>query len=310
MTVVGSLNMDLIVDAPRLPSPGETLAGTSFVMAAGGKGHNQAVAAARSGARTALVGCRGPDEFGRALDEASRAEGVDTTWVRVGEGAHTGVAQIVVREHGQNSIIVVPGANSQLDPGWVGRAMAGLGDTRVVLTQLEVPLAAAGEALALGRRQGALTMLNPAPAQPLEAQLLAVVDLCLPNEVEATQLTGVRVDSTGSALRAAADLRHRGCRAVLVTMGPAGAVYSGPESELFVPPLTVRTLDTVGAGDAFCGALAAALASGDRLHRALPLAAVAGALATTRRGATSSIPSLAELEATAALHPELAPTAL
>ncbi len=305
VVVVGSFSMDLTAEAPRMPRLGETVLGTGFLMVPGGKGNNQAVASVRAGAETAVVGCIGSDLFGQMVEAACRAAGLDTTWLERVAGAETGVAQIAVNANGENSIIVVPRANLALDPGRVEAAHPVTERARVILTQLEVPLDAVRAALRAGRAAGALNLLNPAPATDLSQDLLSLVDICLPNEHEATQLTGVTVEGIASAVGAADALVARGCGAAVITLGALGAVYSDGRRRLRVPPLPVRAVDTVAAGDAFCGVLAAELAGGQELDRALQVAAAAGALATTKRGATTSLPLRHELDAVLETSPKV-----
>ncbi|MGA9776298.1 MAG: ribokinase [Candidatus Dormiibacterota bacterium] len=305
VVVVGSFSMDLTAEAPRMPRLGETVLGTGFLMVPGGKGNNQAVASVRAGAETAVVGCIGSDLFGQMVEAACRAEGLDTTWLERVAGAETGVAQIAVNANAENSIIVVPRANLALDRERVAAAHQVTEQARVILTQLEVPIDAVRAALRAGRAAGALNLLNPAPAADLSQDLLSMVDICLPNEHEAAQLTGVTVEGIASAVGAADALVARGCGAAVITLGALGAVYSDGRRRLRVPPLLVRAVDTVAAGDAFCGVLAAELAGGQDLDRALQVAAAAGALATTKRGATTSLPHRSELDAVLETSPKV-----
>ncbi len=289
-----------------MPRVGETLLGTSFQMVPGGKGNNQAVAAARAGVPAACVGCLGQDDFGARVLEFATSQGLDVSHLSSHAGAATGVAQITVDDLGQNAIVVVPGANWELTPALVRAAAPLIRDARVLLTQLEVPLDAVQEAVQLARGAGVRTVLNPAPARPLPDTLLAQVDVCAPNEHEAGQLTGVSVESPSSALRAAEVLVGRGCRSVVVTLGARGAVYLDSSRRLMIPPLPVRVVDTVAAGDAFCGTLAASLARGEDVEAALLRASAAGALATTRIGATSSLPTEAEVDSLLSANPRAA----
>ena len=271
--VVGSANLDLVATTPRIPGPGETVLGTGYAEHAGGKGLNQAVAAARSGAEVAFVGCLGDDDAGRRMSRrAAPASGISDAAVGV-SSSPTGRALIVVDSNGENSIVVVPGANHDVslpDP---------LPDAGVVLCQLEVPLDQVAHALAAGKRGGATTILNPAPATPLPAELLATCDIVVPNEHEVELLGGV------AALLAA------GCRAVVVTRGGKGVDVHTSDGVVHCPPFQVEVVDTTGAGDAFCGSLAARLAAGDELHDAVRWAAAAGALATTIVGAVPAQPT-------------------
>jgi ribokinase len=304
--VVGSFSLDLTARVSRMPLVGETLLGTGFQMVPGGKGNNQAVAAARAGVPTACVGCLGQDDFGERVLEFARSQGLDVSHLSTQAGAATGVAQITVDDSGQNAIVVVPGANWTLTPALVRAAAPLIRGAGVLLTQLEVPLEAVQEAIQLARGAGVRTVLNPAPARPLPDALLAQVELCAPNEHEAGQLTGISVESPASALRAAEVLMGRGCRSVVVTLGARGAVYLDGARRLLVPPLPVTAVDSVAAGDAFCGTLAASLARGEDVEAALLKASAAGGLATTRAGATSSLPTEAEVERLLGVHPQVA----
>jgi ribokinase len=285
--VVGSINMDLVVRCPRLPRPGETVFASSFQTVPGGKGANQAVAIARLGGKVVLGGCLGNDDFGVRLREYLESVGVDTSGCRRVVHA-TGIASIWVDEGGQNSICVVPGANSLVTPALVEDIDGRLGPT---LCQLEVPLDAVERALetAKGSR-----ILNPAPARDPSDELLSKVDVLTPNEHEAKSLAGVAPTDEESCKEAASRLRDRGCGAVVITLGERGCYYSGPEGEFFVESIPVTAVDTTGAGDAFNGALA--YFSQDRsMRRTLQLANRVAALSVTKEGAQPSMPTLDEL---------------
>jgi ribokinase len=270
--VVGSANLDLVATTPRIPGPGETVLGNSYAEHAGGKGLNQAVAAARSGAEVAFVGCLGDDDAGRRMRAVLAGDGISDAAVGV-SSTPTGRALIVVDGNGENSIVVVPGANHEVS------LPDSLPDARVMLCQLEVPLDQVAQALAAGRRGGATTILNPAPAAPLPAELLATCDIVVPNEHEVELLGGVAV------------LLAAGCRAVVVTRGGSGVDVHTTDGVVHCPPFEVEVVDTTGAGDAFCGSLAARLAAGDELNDAVRWAAAAGALATTVVGAVPAQPT-------------------
>jgi ribokinase len=290
VVVVGSLNMDLVVRAPRLPVPGETLLGRSFSTVPGGKGANQAVAAARLGARTAMIGCVGDDAFGRQLRAGLEADGIDCRALRTLSGQSSGVALIVVEESGRNGIVVVPGANGQLAPEDVDRHPAILAGTRVVALQLEIPLATVEHAARAARAQGKIVVLNPAPAQGLPPDLIACADFLVPNEVEAAMLTGVAVDSVQGAIAAARRLRAQGARNVIITLGERGAVVATATGEQHYLASRVEAVDTTGAGDAFIGGFCAALAKGRTVAEAVAFAQAAAAISVTRHGAQTSMP--------------------
>lgn len=269
--IVGSANLDLVAGAPRIPAPGETVLGTSYAEHPGGKGLNQAVAAARSGARVAFVAAVGADAAGERLRRVLADDGIDATGVRTVD-APTGRALIVVDERAENSIVVVPGANAAVLPPLDVPASA------VVLCQLEVPVESVVAAFRAGHASGARTILNPAPAAELPAELLAACDVIVPNEHEVELLGGV------------ATLLGAGCGAVVVTRGGSGVDVHVGSTMFHVPPFAVTPIDTTGAGDAFCGSLAARLAAGAPLADAVRWAAAAGALATTVHGAVPAQP--------------------
>ena len=294
--VVGSLNMDLRIRTPRLPAPGETLTGSGFDTDGGGKGANQAVAAARQGARVAMLGAVGQDAHGAALLAALQADGIDTHAVERIAGTPSGTAAILLMPDGENSIVVIPGANHALTPERVRAQAARLRQAHVVVAQLECPLDAVTEALAIAREAGAVTVLNAAPVQPLDEALLGQLDWLVVNEIEAAALAGMPVPGPAEARAVAEQLRRRGPRQVLVTLGAEGLVLAGPEGTLALPAPRVQAADTTGAGDTVVGALAAALAAGRPLREALTRAQAAAALAVTRLGTQSAMPTAAEVD--------------
>ena len=296
VVVVGSLSVDFTARAERLPVVGETLIGSGFATAPGGKGNNQAIASALQGVATALVGCIGADHLGDMIVEVFAELGLDATHLVRDPSVPTGIAHITVDAEGRNTIVIVPQANSRMSIERVRDDEALIGSARIVLTQLEIPVEATHAALTIGREAGSLTILNPAPAIQVDDDLLRLADICVPNEVEASELTGQKVIDRASAISAASVLRDRGCREVVVTLGERGAVYVGPDATFDVRPFKVDTVDTVAAGDAFCGALAASLALGASRVQALERASAAGALATTLPGATTSLPTAGAVE--------------
>jgi len=296
IVVVGSSNTDMTIRLERIPKPGETLLGGEFLMAAGGKGANQAVGAARSGGRVSLVARVGADMFGDQALAGLRQDRIDVRHVYRDRTAASGAALIFVDEHGENSIAVASGANARLSPADVksaGRVIAAAG---VMLLQLEVPLASVQAAALLGARCGARVILNPAPARPLPDSLLRRVSILTPNETEAEMLTGINVRGDRAAARAAASLRARGVRTVIVTLGARGALLASEDGTRIVPGFKVRAVDTTAAGDIFNGALAVALAEQQPLLQAVRFASAAAAISVTRRGAQPSAPQRPEID--------------
>lgn len=299
ITVVGSLNTDLVFRAPALPQPGETVSGGEFATFLGGKGANQAVGAARLGARVAMVGCVGGDDFGRRLVDGLRADGVDVSHVRVDRESVSGTALITVDPRGQNTIVVAPGANWRLTPEDVARAEPLVRDSAVLLLQLEVPMDAVLAAARLASAHGVRVVLDPAPAprEPLPDDLLGLVDVVNPNESEARALTGVAVPDEAGASEASARLLSAGAKAVVIKLGERGAfVHDGTRGQM-LPAIAVDPVDTTAAGDAFAAALAVGLAEGMSLLEAARFANAAGALSVTRRGAQPSLPYRTEVDA-------------
>lgn len=299
VTVVGSLNVDLVSRAPRYPQKGETLIGDAFDIFTGGKGFNQATAAARLGADVTLIGSVGTDVFGDTLLAAIEAEQMHGRIKRRDVG--TGVATIVVEPSGENSIIVVPRANMTLTPADIEEAAAPIAEADVLLLQLETHIAASERAAAIAKTNRTTVLLNPAPAQPLPDSFLAHVDIIIPNQSEAALLTGMPVDTEEEAISAAHCLRsrmiHPETAVVVLTLGAQGALLLTAEMSEALPALPVEVIDTTGAGDAFCGALATQLAQGETLPEAVRFANAAGAAAVTTLGATPAMPTREKIEA-------------
>jgi ribokinase len=297
IVVVGSLNMDLVVKAPRMPLEGETLLGRDFQMIPGGKGANQAAAAARLGAQVAMVGRVGGDAFGPPLIENLRCQGVDAGHVQIDDEAATGTAMIIVDDSGQNSIVVAPGANGRVSEQDVDRLEDTLSQARVLLLQFEVPLETVEYAIQMAARHQIKVILNPAPARPAPAELIAKVDYLVPNEFEASTLTGLETKDVPSAERAARKLLGFGVPVVIITLGERGALMATGQGMAHVPARRVQAVDTTAAGDAFIGGLAVALVKGSPLDEAVRYASCAGALAVTKFGAQTSLPSADEVQA-------------
>ncbi len=296
IVVVGSLNMDLVVRTPHLPRPGETIIGREFMTAPGGKGTNQTVAAAKLGATVSMVGRLGTDDFGRALRENLRAAGADDTYVFNEDSAATGIAIIEVEDSSQNTIVVAPGANAHVSRADVDAAQSAITSARAMIAQLEIPLDTVLYAMQLAHEANVLTVLNPAPAQPLPTELLSRIGLLIPNETEATLLTDIEVKDEASAEQAARKLHERGAGVIVITLGERGAIVLAEQGARHVPPFRVKAIDTTAAGDAFVAALAVARAAGRDLDTALHEASAAGALAATKLGAQPSMPTRAELD--------------
>jgi ribokinase len=295
--VVGSCNIDLTFRTARLPRPGETLAGRAFLLGFGGKGANQAVMAARLGAAVAMVGKVGRDVFGERALANFRDQGIDTTHVATDEQEATGTAAILVDDAANNCILVVPGANQGLGPADVRAAAAVIEAADVLLCQLEVPVETTLEAFRIARAGGVRTVFNPAPAAELPDELFRLTDLCVPNETEAEQLTGVSVSSVGAATEAGHALRRRGADRVVVTLGERGAVLVDAEGVGHIPAPAVRAVDPSGAGDALIGSLAVFLAEGLPLRAALLRANGVAALSVTRDGTQAAFPTREEAAA-------------
>lgn len=297
IVVVGSSNTDMVVRVPRIPRPGETLLGGDFAMAAGGKGANQAVAAARAGGRVTFVARVGDDLFGREAREGLARDGIDTRFVLTTPGAPSGIALITVDERGENSISVASGANALLSVADVEGAAEAFGAADVVLLQLESPLATVEAAVHEARRRGLPVILDPAPARELDDTLLSEVSVLTPNEHEAAMLAGIEAESEADMREAAARIRARGPRTVVITLGKRGVYASSEGCEGLVPAFKVEALDTTAAGDVFNGALAVALAEKLPLPDALRFAQAAAAISVTRPGAQPSAPTRAMIEA-------------
>lgn len=286
--VVGSANMDLVMRTARFPRAGETVLGGTFMTAFGGKGANQAVAAARLGSRVNFVGCLGDDAFGRLHRESMAREAIGLDHLKVQSKKPTGTAVILLTESGENTIVVAPGANDALAPEDILALRGAFQEADVMISQLEIPLETVESALQLARECGTHTFLDTGPARPLSPAVLGLVDLVSPNESEAETLTGVQVDSLDAARSAAYRLREMGAQHVVMKLGNRGCLYMG-EEELYEPAFEIDPVDTTGAGDAFTAALATVW---ERLplREALLFANAAGALATTVAGAQPSMP--------------------
>lgn len=299
--VIGSINADLVVRVPRFPAPGETLQGSDLVTIPGGKGANQAVAAARLGADVAMIGRVGADSFGASLIENLKQNHVDATRVTYDASAATGTAIIAVDSHGQNSIVLSPGANANVKPADV--EPTSFSDAKLLLLQLEIPTETVLHAARLAKQNGLRVLLNPAPAKEIPDELITLADFILPNETELSLLAGRTpapsagqpVSDVKSAETAARSLVTRGAQNVIVTLGANGALIVNKDGARHILPFKVNVVDTTAAGDAFIGGLAIALLDGQSLEDAVQYASACGALAVTKFGAQPSLPTADEV---------------
>jgi ribokinase len=297
IAVIGSLNIDMVVKAPRLPYKGETIIGTHFGIYPGGKGANQAVQAARLGATTHMIGKIGDDSFGQMALDSLRASGVHTDHVLVDAGSGTGSGCVLVDDAGDNLCVAVPRANTKNTAEDAESARAAIENADLLIAQLEVPLPFVSRAIDIAHQVGTRVLLNPAPARSLPDELLQKVYVIVPNASEAETLTGVKAVNAKSAMIAAARLLAMGPVLAVVTMGKLGAFLSSNQGEAHFPAFELEAVDTTAAGDAFCAALATALAESCPIDQAVVFANAAGALCATKMGAQPSLPIRGEVEA-------------
>lgn len=296
IVVVGSSNTDMIIQLDRIPRPGETILGGEFSIAAGGKGANQAVGAARAGGNVTFVARVGQDMFGDQAIAGFKRDGICVNHVFRDKAAPSGVALIFVAKDGENSIAVAGGANAKLAPADVKKAAKAIRSAAVLVMQLETPLETVQAAAEIAAKAGVRVILNPAPAQPLPDKLLKLVSILTPNEHEAELLTGIKVTDKAAAAKAADKLRSRGAQTVILTLGPRGAFIASASGSELVPGFKVKAVDTTAAGDIFNGSLAVALAEGKPLPAAVRFANAAAALSVTKLGAQPSAPTRKEIE--------------
>lgn len=296
IVVVGSSNTDMIIKLDRIPRPGETIIGGQFSIAAGGKGANQAVAAARAGGEVDFVACVGEDMFGQEATEGFVKDGINTDYVFKDKGSASGVALIFVDQKGENSIAVASGANAKLLPKHIDSAKDVIISAEILIMQLETPLETVNAAAALAAANGVKVILNPAPACPLEDDILKNVSILTPNESEAELLTGTKVKDEKSADEAAQTLLLKGIETALITLGSRGAYLAAPGIREIIPSFEVKAVDTTAAGDVFNGALAVALAENKPLPDAVRFASAAAALSVTKLGAQPSAPDREEID--------------
>ncbi len=295
VVVIGSLNMDLVMRTPRVPVGGETLHGHEFSTLPGGKGANQAVACARLGAKVAMIGQVGNDGFGTTLRDGLAADGIDTSGVLQTSAVGTGVAMILVEDIGQNRIVRAAGGNGALSPAGIDAHAARIGGAAMLVLQLEVPMPVVQRAIGIAHAAGVPVLLNPGPASPLPEAVWSQIDILVPNESEATLLSGVEVSDATSAYAAAKVFRQRGVKCVLITLGANGVAVSDDAGERHLPAHVVKAVDTTAAGDTFIGGLSAGLVEGLAMDDAVALGQRASALCVTRHGAQPSIPYRREI---------------
>lgn len=295
VVVIGSSNMDITARVKKLPRPGETIGGGHLLTANGGKGANQAVAAARMGADVLLLTCLGRDASGETLSHSLAAEGIDTSKIKF-SSTPTGTALIFVDDNAENCIAVAPGSNMDLMPEDIDTISANLKEAAYMLIQMEIPSQTVMRAAQMADSLGARVILNPAPMGPVSKELISHLWLITPNETEAEKLTGITIESENDARLAAEALFAEGVENVIITMGSNGSLVATRERMEFVPARPVKALDTTGAGDCYNGALVAALSEGKDLFQAARVATLASSIAVTRLGAQASAPYKNEIE--------------
>ena len=293
--VIGSSNTDMVIKADHLPAPGETILGGSFFMNAGGKGANQAVAAARLGGDVTFICKTGNDIFGKQAVELFKEEGINTSYILTDEAQPSGSALITVDRHGENTIVVASGANATLSRDDLQHAEQLISESSIVLMQLEIPIATVEHVAALAASKNVKVVLNPAPAQALTDDLLKHVFIITPNETEAEILTGIKVHNIASAKEAALKLKARGAAHVIITLGSEGALVLFENNFTHVPACKADAVDTTAAGDVFSGALVVALSEGMDMLDAVAFACKASAISVTRFGAQASAPHRHEI---------------
>ncbi|MBY0358675.1 MAG: ribokinase [Candidatus Obscuribacterales bacterium] len=299
VVIVGSLNIDLVMQVARRPQPGETIIGESFNTFVGGKGNNQALAAARAGAQVVMIGKVGCDSFAETISKKLEEAGVNIQGLLRDPETTTGVADILVDATGENSICIAPQANGKLSPADIAQAEPLISSCGIMLLQLEIPMPTVISAAQLAKKHGLTVILNPAPAPKaqLPPELLSCIDILIPNQTEAELLTGLPAGDLLAAMEAGTKLQKQGIKQVLITMGEQGTlVVAENKVATMIPSFVVEAVDSTAAGDAFCGAFAAALAQESNLEKAVTFGCAAGALAATKLGAEPSLPQQSEIE--------------
>lgn len=292
IAVIGSINTDMVVRSPEIPTPGQTLMGHSFITTGGGKGANQAVAAARLGGEVSLIARIGADAFGEISLENFKKENINTAHVYTDQNAPSGIAIIVVDDKGENVIVVAPGANTLLNEDDIQKAEDTIKNADIVLLQLEIPMNTVAKGVTLAKKYNRTVILNPAPASAIPEDILQHIDIITPNQTEALALTGITVNDMPSGQQACDILHKKGITTVIITMGEQGAyLSSGNDKQMVAGYNAGKAIDTVAAGDTFCGGLAIAIAEGKSLYEAIQFANAAAALSVTKAGAQASIPN-------------------
>ena len=293
--VIGSLNMDLVVNVDKMPKPGQTIIGSNFKEVPGGKGANQAVAMARLNGNVSMIGKVGEDGFGQTLINALKNDKVDTTYIKTTKGA-TGVALITVDNNAQNSIVVSPGANFEVKEEDIDSNIEAIENSDIVVLQLETPLNTIKYALKKSKELNKYTILNPAPALKLDDEIIKNVDLLTPNETELEIISGVSIETEEDIQKAAQIMIEKGVKELIVTLGSKGSLYINKEKSIFKKAYKVEAVDTTAAGDSYTAALAVALSKDKNIEEAMDFASKVGALSVLKEGAQSSLPTLEDVE--------------
>ena len=293
--VIGSLNMDLVVNVDTMPKPGQTIIGSNFKEVPGGKGANQAVAMARLNGNVSMIGKVGEDGFGQTLINSLKNDKVDTTYIQTSKGA-TGVALITVDKNAQNSIVVSPGANFEVKEDDIDNNIEAIKNSDIVVLQLETPLNTIKYALNKAKELNKYTILNPAPAVKLDDEIIKNVDLLTPNETELEIISGVSIESEEDIQKAAQIMIEKGVKELIVTLGSKGSLYINKEKSMFKKAYKVEAVDTTAAGDSYTGALAVALSQDKNIEDAMDFASKVGALSVLKEGAQSSLPTLEDVK--------------
>lgn len=293
--VIGSLNMDLVVNVDKMPKPGQTIIGSNFKEVPGGKGANQAVAMARLNGNVSMIGKVGEDGFGQTLINSLKNDKVDTTYIQTAKGA-TGVALITVDKNAQNSIVVSPGANFEVKEDDIDNNIEAIKNSDIVVLQLETPLNTIKYALNKAKELNKYTILNPAPAVKLDDEIIKNVDLLTPNETELEIISGVSIETEEDIQKAAQIMIEKGVKELIVTLGSKGSLYINKEKSMFKKAYKVEAVDTTAAGDSYTGALAVALSQDKNIEDAMDFASKVGALSVLKEGAQSSLPTLEDVK--------------